>query len=70
MGLGVVSSPLLQRLQQMLLQLVLIEQAVSRLFSICKCVAKAIAKRPQSAAVGDHQQQGGPGIAVIFDPGE
>ena len=31
---------ILQRLQQMLPHLVLIEQAVSRLFSICKCCGK------------------------------
>ena len=43
--------PLLQRLQQMLPHLVLIKQAVSRLFSICKRCGKGnFVKRLQSAA--------------------
>ena len=41
--------PLLQRLQQMLPHLVLIEQAVSRLFSICKRSGKGNCEK---AAVG------------------
>jgi len=62
---GVGHLPLLQSLQQMLPHLVLIERAVSRLFSInyASAVAKAILQR---AAVGS---RGGPGIAAKFGPG-
>jgi len=50
--------PLLQRLQQMLLHLVLIEQAVSRLLSICKCCGKGNCKKASVGSRGDHQQHG------------
>jgi len=61
--------PLLQRLQQMLPHLVLIEQAVSRLFSICKHCGKGNCKKTAVGSRGDCRQQGGPGIAVKFGPG-
>jgi len=48
--------PLLQRLQQMLPHLVLIEQAVSRLLSICKCCGKG---KAAVGSRGDRRQQGG-----------
>jgi len=51
--------PLLQRLQLMLPQLVLIEQAVSRLFSKCKCCGKGNCKKAAVGSKGDHWQQGG-----------
>jgi len=63
--MGVVSSPLLQRLQQMLPHLVLIEQAVSRLFSVRKSCGKGNCKK---AAVVS-KRGGGAYIAAIFGPG-
>jgi len=54
--------PLLQRLQQMLPHLVLVEQAVSRLFSMCKRCGKG---NREKAAVGS---RGAPGIAAKFGP--
>jgi len=70
-SMGVVSSPLLQRLQQMLPHFVLIEQAVSRMFSICKRCGKGNCKKATVGSKGDRQQQGGPGtcMAAIFGPG-
>ena len=53
----------------MLPHLVLIERAVSRLFSICKCCGKGNCERPQSAAGGTVGSKGGPGMAAIFGPG-
>ena len=50
--------PVLQRLQLMLPHLVLIERAVSRLFSICKCCGKGNCKATVGSR-GDHRQQGG-----------
>jgi len=43
---------------------------MSRLFSVCKCLAKAIAKRLQSAARGTVSSRGGTGMAAIFGPGD
>ena len=51
----------------MLPHLVLIERVVSRLFSIyASAVAKAIAKRPQSAARGTASNRGGP-TSIVGD---
>jgi len=50
--------PLLQRLQLMLPYLVLIEQAVSRLFSICKCCGKGNCEKTAVGSRGDRRQQG------------
>ena len=61
--------PLLQRLQLMLPHLVLIEQAVSRLFSICKCCGKGNCEKAAVGSREDCRQQGGPGMAAIFGPG-
>ena len=55
--------PLLQRLQLMLPHLVLIEQAVSMLFSICKHCGKGNCEKATVGSWGDRRQQGGgPGI--------
>jgi len=43
----------------MLPRLVLIEQAVSRLFSICKCCGKGNCEKAAVGSRGDHRQQGG-----------
>jgi len=51
--------PLLQRLQQMLPHLALIEQAVSRLFSICKRCGKGNCEKAAVGSRGDRWQQGG-----------
>jgi len=50
--------PLLQRLQLMP-HLVLIEQAVSRLFSICKCCGKGNCEKAAVGSRWDRQQKGG-----------
>ena len=42
----------------------MLPQAVSRLFSICKCCGKGNCKK---ATVGS---RGGPGMAAIFGPGD
>ena len=55
--------PLLQRLQLMLPHLVLIEQAVSRLFSICKYCGNGNCEKATVGSRGDHRQQGGPSAA-------
>ena len=51
--------PLLQGLQLMLPHLVLIERAVSRLFSICKCCGKGTGQLRK----GHSRQLGGPSAA-------
>jgi len=51
--------PLLQRLQQMLPHLVLIELAVSRLFSMCKCCGKGNCEKAAVGSRGDIWQRGG-----------
>jgi len=51
--------PVLQRLQLMLPYLVLIERAVSRLFSICKCCGKGNCEKATVGSRGDRWQQGG-----------
>ena len=55
--------PLLQRLQQVLPHLVLIEQAVSRLFSIyiCKHCGKGNCEKAAVGSRGDRRQAGGGG---------
>jgi len=53
----------------MLPHLVLIEQAVSRLFSMCKRCGKGNYEKAAVGSRGDYRQQGGPGMAVIFGPG-
>ena len=61
--------PLLQRLQQMLPHLVLIEQAVSRLFSICKCCGKGNCEQAVVSSRETVGSTGGPGMAAIFGLG-
>ena len=56
---GLVPTLLLQRLQHILSHLVLIEQAVSRLFSICKCCGKGNCEKAAVSSRGDHQRRGG-----------
>jgi len=53
----------------MLPRLVLIEQAVSRLFSIRKRCGKGNCEKAAVGSRGDRRQQGGPGIATKFVPG-
>ena len=52
----------------MLPHLVLIEQAASKLFSICKRCGKG--NREKVAARGTVGSRGGPGMAAIFGPGD
>jgi len=53
----------------MLPHLVLIKQAVSRLFSMCKHCGKGNCKKAAVGSRGDRQQQGRPGIAAKFGRG-
>ena len=58
-SMGLCHLPVLQRLQLMLPHLVLIERAVSRLFSICKCCGKGNCEKATVGSKRDRWQQGG-----------
>jgi len=64
--------PLLQRLQQMLPHLVLIEQAVSRLFSICKRCGKGKGRSRQQGGTryGCDILSGGTYYSAVDSPGD
>ena len=53
----------------MLPHLVLIEQAVSRLFFICKCYGKSNCKKTAVGRGGTVGSKGGPGMAAKFGLG-
>ena len=53
----------------MLPRLVLIEQAMSRLFSICKRCGKGNCEKAAVSSWGTVGSKGGPGMAAIFGPG-